>query len=751
MQSTAVIALPDRPALHPQRHRSFPAAALLLALLGTPLLGQTAAIPRALPAGQLPQDVRLGPLKDLDGVFPFRVPDSKEEWSRRADRLRRNLQVALGLHPLPSRTPLNPVIQGRIDREDYSVEKVYFESFPGFYVTGSLYRPKNRSGKGPAILSPHGHWADGRFYDTGADGVRKEIAQGAELYPEGGRSPLQARCVGLARLGCVVFHYDMLGYADSVQIPQSVAHGFSKQRPEMNSPENWGLFSPQAESRLQSVMGLQTWNSIRALDFLESLPDVDPSAIGVTGASGGGTQTFILCALDPRPALAFPAVMVSTHMQGGCTCENACGLRIGAGNVDLAALFAPKPLGLTCANDWTLDMATNGFPQLQALYRLLGSPDSVMLHRGEQFGHNYNSPSRRALYSWVNRWFRLDSPNPAEEGDYRRLTRDEMTVWDAQHPKPTGGPDFERRLLAAWSSDTQRHLAEQRRTRRTFEASYGSGIAAVLGRDLADVGATAWTEHSTEERDGARLRTGLLCAPAHGEELPLLRIEPRNASGHVVVWLDPAGKAGLFRNDGNLRPEVTRLLDAGATVVSPDLLFQGEFLQADERLRQTRRVKNPREAAAYTFGYNPSVFAQRTHDVLTVIAHLKSQTPAPRSLTLLGFSGAGPWAAAALAQARSSVRRAAIDTAGFRFADIRDLQDPDFLPGGALYGDLPGMIATGAPRRLWLAGEGADAPDIIREVYARARGAKQVLPFAGASHEAPAAAVTWLLQEWKAR
>ena len=124
----------------------------------------------------------------------------------------------------------------------------------------------------------------------------------------------------LARMGCVVFHYDMVGYADSVQIPFELAHGCSKQRPEFDTPENWGFFSTQAELRLQSIMGLQTYNSIRALDWISQLPDVDPARIGVTGASGGGTQTFILTSIDPRPLAAFPAVIVSTAIQVVCTC-----------------------------------------------------------------------------------------------------------------------------------------------------------------------------------------------------------------------------------------------------------------------------------------------------------------------------------------------------------------------------------------------------------------------------------------------
>ena len=157
--------------------------------------------------------------------------------------------------------------------------------------------------------------------------MRKQIVQGAERFEDGGRTPLQSRCVQLARMGCVVFHWDMIGYADSQQLSFELAHRFAKQRAEMNRSVGWGLYSPQAESHFQSVMGLQALSSIRALDFLLSLPDVDRTRIGVTGASGGGTQTFILSAIDPRVTVSFPAVMVSTAMQGGCTCENACGLR----------------------------------------------------------------------------------------------------------------------------------------------------------------------------------------------------------------------------------------------------------------------------------------------------------------------------------------------------------------------------------------------------------------------------------------
>src|SRR5260221_4765561 len=112
-------------------------------------------------------------------------------------------------------------------------------------------------------------------------------------------------------------------------------------------------------------MGLQTGNSTGWRAFLLTLPEVDPERTAIPGASGGGTQTMLLAAVDPRVALSFPAVMVSTAMQGGCTCENSSLLRVNTGNIEFAALFAPKPQAVTTADDWTKEMFTKGFPELK--------------------------------------------------------------------------------------------------------------------------------------------------------------------------------------------------------------------------------------------------------------------------------------------------------------------------------------------------------------------------------------------------
>ncbi|MGD0539270.1 MAG: acetylxylan esterase [Verrucomicrobiota bacterium] len=703
-------------------------------------------VPRVLPPGRQPEDVRLQPLKDLDGYFPFTPANSRAVWDQRAERVRRQIQVALGLWPTPVKTPLHPVIHGRVTLDGYTVEKVHFESVPGFFVTGSLFRPTAATaGRRPAVLFAHGHWENGRFHDETPEAVRKEMASGGEQFEAAARNPMQALCVGLVRLGCVVFQYDMVGYADSVQIPQSLAHGFAKQRPEMNSTENWGLFSPPAESRFQSVMGLQTWNSIRALDFLTSLPDVDPRRVGVTGASGGGTQTFILCALDPRPAVAFPAVMVSTAMQGGCTCENACDLRVETGNVEFAALFAPKPLGMTAADDWTKEMPTKGFPQLQRHFALLGAPHNVMLAPFLQFGHNYNAVSRAAMYGWMNRHLRLGATEPMRERDFRRLERAELTVWDDAHPVPPGGPEFERALLRRLNDAAQRSLTVAQASPQAFRRAYGGAIGIVIGRTLSEVGDVTWEVQRQEARGDYTQETGWVRNRTHNEALPTVCLRPANPRRAPVIWLDPAGKAGLFSADGTPRAEVARLLQAGAPAVGVDLLFQGEFLADGRAVTQTRRVNNPREAAAYTFGYNRTLFAQRVHDVLSVVKFAGQLAEGRQPVNVVGLGGAGPWAAAACAVGEAGIGAAAVDTQGFRFGQVLDLLDPSFLPGGAKYGDLPGMLALHAPRALWLAGEPVNGAAFVRRQYQLAAARGRLSEYHGSAEQKAAAAVDWLL------
>ena len=667
-------------------------------------------IPRALPPGQLPQDSRLGPLKDLNGYFPFTPYTSPGEWAKRAEEVRTQMRVALGIWPAPTRNPLNAVVRDRIEHDDYTVEKVYFESMPGFFVTGTLFRPRT-AGQHPAVLCPHGHWADARFQMRPDAEMKKEIDSGGERFLESGRSIFQSLGVQLARMGIVAFVYDMLGNSDSHQFTRELAHGFAKQRPEMNTVENWGLFSPQAETHAESIMGLQTWNSIRTVDFLTGLPDVDPSRIGCTGASGGGTQTLILSAVDPRIAVECPAVMPSTAMQGGCTCENASLLRVNTGNIEFVALFAPKPVGMTAADDWTKELETKGFPELQKQFAMMGAPQNVAVWPHLQFKHNYNVVSRENIYGWFNQHFHLNLPaDRLVEHEYPLLTPAQLSVWDAAHPSPAGGDDFERKLLQWWNNDAQSQFTKA----ENFEKYARPGWKSLIGWQGYRPGEFAHMQEVTLTGNGKNYPAKVYTVrdSQAGFELPVIGIDPPNESGHAALWLDEHGKAGLFTASGELRPEVCRLLEAGWRVEGVDLFQQGEFRPDGQPLKETRRVANPREAACFTFGYNSSVFAQRVHDVCESLMRMDR---AGTKCSVIALDGTGPLAAAALAVTPEKVDGAAIDTHGFRFGKVLDLQSPEFQPAAAKYGDVPGTVtlAKANAAHLLVLGEGESNADPV--------------------------------------
>jgi len=669
--------------------------------------------------GQLPNDRRLGELRHLNNYFPFEVPKTTAAWEARRDQLRMRLRVALGLWPQPAKTPLNVEMYGKSVRDGFTIEKVNFESYPGHFVSGLLFRPENITGKLPAVLTPHGH--GGRMQDHG-DKITSFIETGEEKHKNSGRYPKLARCAQLARMGCITFIYDMEGYVDSLQIPMEVSHRLNDRRAELESPTQWGFFSAQAEMRMQSIMGVQTWNSIRALDFLESLPDVDAQRIGITGGSGGGTQTILLGALDPRPIVSFPQGMVSTSMQGGCPCENCSLLRVDTGNVELTALFAPRPIAMTGANDWTKEIQTKGYPELQQLYKMVGDVEDVFCISYLNFGHNYNYVTRRHMYHWFNRHMKLGLEQPIVEHDWKPLTADEYTVWDDQHPAPEAGVPHEIKLLKVIDQDSSHQIAQALKSSKNkveaLQALHGKALKAIVGRGLSSMDEISREKVGKFERDGYLEFTDILRYESAQEELPVASFYPTTQqwSGKVVIWVDGEGKSGMYGNDGKPNAEVAALLESGASVIGADLLYQGEFLKNGMRLDQQRlATTTSRKIPAYTYGYNDALFVQRVHDLLTLISFVANDQHGTKEIVLVGTKGAGPIAATARALVGEVVQTAIIDTQGFRFGTITQYDDVDFLPGAIKYGDVPGILALNAPHRLIVVGE--ETPAFTKAIY----------------------------------
>lgn len=527
-------------------------------------------------------DRRNTDITHTDTVFPMPAYPSLDAWKARATQLRRQVLFAAGLDPFPAKPPLRAEVFGRIAHADYTIEKVLLETMPGYWLGGNLYRPAGRPGRYPGIVSPHGHWSYGRL----------------EHQPLGS---IPARAINLARQGYVVFAYDMVGYNDTQQTP----HAFGGRREQL-----WN-FGP---------LGLQLWNSIRAVDFLLTLPDVDPGRLGATGASGGGTQTFLLTAVDDRIKWSVPVNMISGLMQGGSACENAPGLRFGANNIEIAALMAPRPMLMVSASgDWTRNTPQNEYPAMKAIYRLFDA-EAKLDHVHVDAPHNYNKESREAMYRFFAREA-LGVASPGKEFAERNIAVEPLdkmlALWG--RTLPAGALDYEG-VFARW---------------RAFSAG------AAPSRD--------------------RLMLAL------GAEWPA-RVEAAGAAGDLVLSRPGRGDAVRVRATG--QPATLVVREDGRREPAADAVVLTAFQTGDAVAPRNRDAK-------HFLTFNRSDDAERVQDILTGLRWLAQQG---RSRVTLRCEGrAALWCTFAAAVAPLPVTLEA-PAGGFQGTDA-EFAERFFVPG----------------------------------------------------------------------
>ena len=523
------------------------------------------------------------------------------EWQARRAYLRKQILSAAGLLPMPPKTPLHPQIFGRIENKTYSIEKVLLETMPGYYLGGNLYRPLKPAPAGgfPAIVSPHGHWNYGRLEHTVLASV-------------------PARCINFAQQGYVVFCYDMVGYNDTIQTP----HDFGSPAEQL-----WD-FGP---------LSLQLWNSIRVVDFLQSLPEVNAARIGATGASGGGTQTFLLAAVDDRIQFSAPVNMISAIMQGGGLCENAPNLRLDTFNVEIGAMMAPRPMIMISATgDWTKNNATEEFPAVHAIYELYDKAANVeMMHQDAP--HNYNQVAREAVYRFFGK--HVLGETDAAKFKERNIRVEKLQDMLALHNRklPDNALDYDG-IFAQWVRTAQNlvlGITDRGQLREMMEFALGA----------------EWPERVVSEVKGEKIVFG---RPGRGDRVTGLWMQ---GEGRKVLLIHPDGAEAARKS-----PEFAALVRTGRPIYTIDAF-------------QTGAAVAPRNRDAKMFlTFNRSDDANRVQDILTVLRWLEAP-----EVELVGVGKAAIWCQFAAAIARQKVILKA-DVSNFTGTD-REYVDRFFVPG----------------------------------------------------------------------
>ena len=287
------------------------------------------------------------------------------DWEKRKKEIKACMITSFGLDKAPPTPKSKPILTPKRIYKDYSVENIALEILPGVYTTGSIYKPYPLNKKSAIILTPDGHFGDGRY-----------------------RKDEQYRCAIMAKMGAIVVSYDLFAWGESL------------------------LQFPEETHRNSIASTVQVLSGIRLLDYLATIKNADVSRVGVTGGSGGGSHTMFLATLDDRITVSSPVVMVSSHFSGGCPCESGRGIHLcgnGTNNDEISAMMAPKPqLIVSDGKDWTLAVPELEFPFIQRTYELYGKKNLVENAHFSSEGHDFGVSKRMALYPFMAKYLGLD-------------------------------------------------------------------------------------------------------------------------------------------------------------------------------------------------------------------------------------------------------------------------------------------------------------------------------------------------------
>lgn len=593
---------------------SFPAL-LFAAFANSEAADDLAVLPK-LPGSVAPEAMMDAYLKQLafaaldrrDAEFEkLQTPEQLAGWQRSR---RESFLAALG--EFPPRAPLKARVTGQLKFADYRVEKIIFESQPGFFVTAALYLPLT-PGPHPAVVHPTGH---------------TDIAKAGELY--------QRASILFAKNGVACLCYDPVGQGER-------RHFFKPDgTPEFSTTQEHMLMGVGSTLLGTSIARYMIWDGMRAVDYLQSRTDIDPARIGCTGISGGGTMTSYLGALDERIAASAPGCYLTGFRRlletiGPQDAEqNLFGqIANGLDHGDYVLLRAPRPTLIMAATQDYFDItgAWNLFRQAKRFYTRLGFAERVDLIEPDT-KHGFPTEMRVGAARWMRRWF-LGSNDAITESDFPVLTAADLQCTpDGQVLRLPGA-----RSLFDLNRDWEQRLATGRKQLWQDKPAALKEVRRITGiRPLAVIPPLEAEKVGVLERDGYRIEK-LLLRVEPGISLPALMFSPREPRGAAHLYLHGEGK----HVDAAPGGPIEKLVRAGHPVLAVDLRGLGEM----RRAKSTAVSFDPLVGAdwrettlAHLLG--KSFVAMRAEDVLASARFLASRAAgAPPGITVIAIGETG--------------------------------------------------------------------------------------------------------------
>lgn len=600
-----------------------------------------------------------------------------EDWRERQETVRQTLDEILG--PWPDRTPLCARVTGVLDRDGYRVEKIVFESMPDFYVTGALFIPAGHTGRGPAILDVIGH---------STQAFRRDIYQNVIL--------------NLVHKGFVVFAIDPLGQGERLQYfdPSS---GKSSVGSSTAEHSHVGV---QCFLTARSLARYFTWDGIRAIDYLTSRPEVDPDRIGVTGLSGGGTQSSYIGAIDPRVIAAAPTGFITSisRLLGSIGPQDAeqvfyHGPLRGIDHADLLEVRAPKPtLQVTTTRDFfSIQGARETAAEVRQVFELLGHPEHFDQIE-DDFEHGFTKKNNEATYAFFQKF--LELPGSPQETNYPFLSEEALTVTETGQVSTSLSSETVFSINRREASPMLERLAESRQE-LPEHLGRAVGQAEQLSGYRQPQPSKAAVFQGQYQRDGYRVEKWGL--PSEGRTVvPMLVFVPDEpaalgAARPAVIYAHGRGKA----TDAAVGGTIETLVRSGFIVAAPDLLGYGETTY---RYREGHAPVQPFFNALMS---GTSVVGINAADAVRVLHFLQERDDVnPDQIGAVAIGDVAPAMLHATAFEQEIqwlvLVESLLDYQSIVTHEDYDVNANSLVAGALLAYDLPDLLASIAPRRVAL-------------------------------------------------